>query len=338
MWSVALTDVIQTAVIVVGLIIVAMILSGQAGGSGKVLQHAYEAGKFKLFPTNEGWATWWAFIAAFLTFGLGSIPQQDVFQRVTSAKNENTAVLGTLMGGSFYFLFAFVPMFIAYSAIVIAPETYGPLFASEESVRESQRVLPNLIMDRTPIWTQILFFGALLSAILSTASGTLLAPSSLFTENVIRPFAKGMDDLKLLWTLRIVMAVFTVIATTVAVNTDGTMYEMVQNAYKVTLCMAFVPLAFGVYWKKASTQAALFSSIAGLVGWLFAEWFCGTFAPSEDAIVASFLNNLAIVPPQLYGLAASMIGMLAGGLLPQWIKQAQVDEAMLKRTSSIVSH
>ncbi len=59
---------------------------------------------------------------------------------------------------------------------------------------------------------------------------------------------------------------------------------------------------------------------------------------SEDAIVASFLNNLAIVPPQLYGLAASMIGMLAGGLLPQWIKQAQVDEAMLKRTSSIVSH
>ncbi len=114
---------------------------GPSGGSGKVLQHAYEAGKFKLFPTNEGWATWWAFIAAFLTFGLGSIPQQDVFQRVTSAKNENTAVLGTLMGGSFYFLFAFVPMFIAYSAIVIAPETYGPLFASEESVRESQRVL-----------------------------------------------------------------------------------------------------------------------------------------------------------------------------------------------------
>ncbi len=136
-------------------------------------------------------------------------------------------------------------------------------------------------MDRTPIWTQILFFGALLSAILSTASGTLLAPSSLFTENVIRPFAKGMDDLKLLWTLRIVMAVFTVIATTVAVNTDGTMYEMVQNAYKVTLCMAFVPLAFGVYWKKASTQAALFSSIAGLVGWLFAEWFCGAFAPAK---------------------------------------------------------
>ncbi len=139
-------------------------------------------------------------------------------------------------------------MFIAYSAIVIAPETYGPLFASEESVRESQRVLPNLIMDRTPIWTQILFFGALLSAILSTASGTLLAPSSLFTEkrhSTIRQ--RDGDDLKLLWTLRIVMAVFTVIATTVAVNTDGTMYEMVQNAYKVTLCMAFVPLAFGVY-------------------------------------------------------------------------------------------
>ncbi len=101
MWSVALTDVIQTAVIVVGLIIVASILAGQAGGVGKVVVHAYEAGRFKFFPTGESAATWWAFIAAFLTFGLGSIPQQDVFQRVTSARNESTAVRGTLLGGAF---------------------------------------------------------------------------------------------------------------------------------------------------------------------------------------------------------------------------------------------
>jgi SSS family transporter len=336
MWSVALTDVIQTAVIVVGLIIVASLLSGQAGGVGKVIQHASEAGKFKLFPTGENAATWWSFIAAFLTFGLGSIPQQDVFQRVTSAKNENTAVLGTLMGGSFYFFFAFVPMFIAYSAIVIAPEVYGPLFADDGSLRESQRVLPNLIMDRTPLWTQILFFGALLSAILSTASGTLLAPSSLFTENVIRPFVHGMSDKKLLWTLRSVMAVFAVIATLVAVNTSGTMYQMVQNAYKVTLCMAFAPLAFGVFWSKASTQAALFSSIAGLIGWLIAEWFCGKYV--ENAVENSLLWHLAVVPPQLYGLATSILGMIAGGVLPQWIRQSKTDAAMVKRTSVVVGH
>jgi solute:Na+ symporter, SSS family len=338
MWSVALTDVIQTAVIVIGLIVVATILSGQANGARNVITHAYEAGRFKLFPTGEGIDVWWGFIAAFLTFGLGSIPQQDVFQRVTSAKDESTAVRGTFFGGAFYFIFAFIPMFIAYSAVVIDAGKYGTLFAGDVATRETQRVLLDLILDRTPTWTQILFFGALLSAILSTASGTLLAPSSLFTENVIRPFWKGMSDKQLLWMLRTIMAGFAVIATLVAVNTTGTMYQMVQSAYKVTLVMAFVPLAFGVFWKRASTQAAIFASLSGLIVWLLAEFLCGKYAEAFTPEQSPLLWNLVVVPPQMYGLAASIIGMLVGGLCPQWIHQAKVDQESLTRTSSVAGH
>ncbi|MCA9133013.1 MAG: sodium:solute symporter, partial [Planctomycetales bacterium] len=118
MWSVALTDMIQTVVIIVGLIIIAVLLSQMAGGAGRVFESAQAAGRLKLFPSG-GAAEWLPFIAGFLTAALGSIPQQDVFQRVTSAKDEQTAVRGTLLGGSFYFVFAFVPMFIAYAAVVI---------------------------------------------------------------------------------------------------------------------------------------------------------------------------------------------------------------------------
>ena len=64
---------------------------------------------------------WLAFLAAWMTLAIGSIPQQDVFQRVTSAKDEKTAVRGALLGGAVYFCFAFVPVFIAYSALVIDP-------------------------------------------------------------------------------------------------------------------------------------------------------------------------------------------------------------------------
>ena len=42
----------------------------------------------------------------------GSIPQQDVFQRVQSAKTEKIAIWGSVFGGGLYFLFAFVPMFL----------------------------------------------------------------------------------------------------------------------------------------------------------------------------------------------------------------------------------
>ncbi len=326
MWSVALTDLIQTAAIVIGLIIVAAILGNQAGGFSTVIAHAHEAGKFQLFPTG-GARQWWAFIGAFVTFALGSIPQQDVFQRVTSAKNENTAVTGTLLGGGFYFIFAFIPMFIAYSAVVIDP-TYKDLFASEDS-REIQRILPDLILNRTPVWTQVLFFGALMSAILSTASGTLLAPSSLFTENVLQPFVKHMSDKFLLWVTRCVMLVFSIAATVFAVNSTDTMYEMVQNAYTVTLVAAFVPLALGVFWKKASTQGAMFAIVFGIVGWQAYQWLF-----PEDGE-----HWLGMVPPQLVGLLASFIGMLAGSLLPQWIPQSQVGaEELANKARVTIGH
>jgi solute:Na+ symporter, SSS family len=318
MWSVALTDLIQTACIVVGLIIVAFVLAGQAGGASNVFKHASEAGKFQLFPAVTGagaFAAWMTFIGAFLTFALGSIPQQDVFQRVTSAKDERTAIIGTLSGGTFYFFFAFVPMFIAYSAIVI-DANYTTLFAAEDQ-REIQTILPHLILERTSVPVQILFFGALLSAILSTASGTLLAPSSLFTENVLQPIFK-MQDKQMLWTLRVVLILFSIAATIFAVNSTSTMYEMVQNAYKVTLVAAFVPLAFGVYWKRATTQAAMLSIAAGVVTWLI----CESMQPAEGIEPNTFQQ----IPPQLIGLVAAIVGMLVGGLMPQLIAQAAVTD------------
>src|SRR4051812_30351551 len=191
MWSVAFTDLFQSVVILVGLALIAWFVGDMAGGAGKVIAAARDAGKFEFWPKG-GAAQWLAFIAAWMTLSIGSIPQQDVFQRVTSAKDERTAIRGSLLGGFAYFCFAFVPMFIAYSALVIDP-SMSTLFASDDA-REVQRILPNLILDRTPLWIQVLFFGALLSAILSTASGALLAPTGLFTENVLRPFVPRMSD------------------------------------------------------------------------------------------------------------------------------------------------
>src|SRR5690349_13513474 len=50
MWSVALTDLVQTAAIVLGLIIVAILLGWDAGGFDVVIRRAYEDGKLHLFP------------------------------------------------------------------------------------------------------------------------------------------------------------------------------------------------------------------------------------------------------------------------------------------------
>jgi solute:Na+ symporter, SSS family len=304
MWSVALTDLFQSVVIVVGLIYVAFLVSGMAGGVGKVVAHASEAGKFQFWPTG-GSKEWWLFAGAWITMAIGSIPQQDVFQRVTSAKNENTAVKGSLLGALAYFCFAFVPIFLAYAALLVDPKMVEPLLQSEG--REVQLILPNLVLNHMPMFAQVMFFGALLSAILSTASGALLAPTALFTENVLKPLFGDMSDKRFLVLLRTVLVFFTAGVLIFALNNTSTMYEMVQNAYKVTLVGAFVPLVCGIYWHRASTQGALVSSLVGLVVWGICEKF---FAEAD-------------IPPQLVGLAASAIGMVAGSLAPQLVKDAR---------------
>jgi SSS family transporter len=298
MWSVALTDLFQTVIILVGLTAVAFLVGNMAGGPSKVISAAVDAGKFEFWPKG-GTKEWLWFAAAWMTLAIGSIPQQDVFQRVTSAKDERTAVMGSLLGGVLYFCFAFVPLFIAYAALVIDPG-FEKLFANEDA-REIQRILPNLILERTPMWAQVLFFGALLSAILSTASGALLAPTALFTENVVRPFGPGMGDRQFLLLLRVVLVVFTLAALLFALNSRSTMYEMVQNAYKVTLVSCVVPLAAGIYWRRATNAGALLSVVFGLASWGIAE----LVAPE------------ATLPPQLVGLAFSILGMVLGSLVPR---------------------
>jgi SSS family transporter len=299
MWSVAFTDLFQTVVILIGLTLVAYLVGDLAGGAGKVISQAAADGKLVMFPADMDAAAWWAMAGAFFAFAFGSVPQQDVFQRMTSAKDEKTAVRGTLIGALIYFCFAFVPIFIAYAAIVGDPAIKA-LFNAEDA-RDIQRILPDLVLGKMPLWAQIMFFGALLSAILSTASGALLAPSALFSENVLRPFVPHMSDRQLLLNTRIILVTFTAGALLFALNSKSTMYEMVQNAYNVTLAGAFIPLVAGAYWKKATTQGALFSIILGIGTWLTA-----------NTVAAE-----AMVPPNLVGFFASIIGMLLGSLAPQ---------------------
>ena len=296
MWSVALTDLFQMSIIIVGLLYIAYVLSGLAGGATTVISHAAAAGKFEFLPKLNS-RDILAFAAAWVTMMFGSIPQQDVFQRVTSAKSGSIGAIGAVAGGALYIAFAFVPIYLAYSASLIDPKMVASLIDSD-----AQMILPTLILHNTPLFAQVMFFGALLSAIMSTASGTLLAPSITVTENILRGFVP-MTDRQLLRATRIAVLCFTVAVTVFALLSQGkSIYEMVGNAYKVTLVAAFVPLVMGLYWKKASTQGALCSAIGGLLTWVGME----LLAPDS------------IWPPQLAGLLVSFGGMVVGSLAPQW--------------------
>jgi solute:Na+ symporter, SSS family len=160
------------------------------------------------------------------------------------------------------------------------------------------------VMKHTPLVAQVFFYGAVLSAIMSTASATLLAPSVTFAENIIRGYYPHMGDHRFLWVMRSCLIAFAGLVLAFALTSEASIFKMVENAYKVTLAGAFVPLVFGILWKRATTQGALAAIFGGMVSWLLVETMIGEASP---------------VPPQLIGLGVSTLGMVAGSLLPQWV-------------------
>jgi Na+/proline symporter len=218
-----------------------------------------------------------------------------------------------VLGGAMYFLFAFVPMFLAYSATLIDPKMVRGLIDEDP-----QMILPTLVLQHAPLIAQVLFFGALLSAIKSCASATLLAPSVTFTENIIKPIlikrlnGARLADHVLLNYMRTVTLIFTLLVTLYAVHSEASIFSMVEKAYQVTLVIAFIPLACGVYWKRATNQGALVSIIFGLTTWL------GLLMMGPDD---------PLIPAQLAGVIASGLGMLIGSLLPKYIQDPVPEHA-----------
>lgn len=299
MWSVAMTTFVQMIVIVLGLLWITFLVSDMTGGITPVIAHAHEAGKFNFWPDLNSIAVL-AFIAGLLTMGFGSIPQQDVFQRANAAKNENVAAWGSIAGGLAYFLFAAIPLFLAYSATLIDPQKVAALL----SAGNAEHILPSLVVDHLPMYAQVVFYGALLSVIMSTASGTLLAPSVTISENILKGIVGPQNDEQFLRMIRIVVILFTIGVTLYAlwaVGKETGIHQMVENAYKVTLVMAFTPLVAGIYWKHANGQGAVMAILLGLLTWIPLE----ILAPEGN------------IPPQFAGFIMSIIGMVLGSLMPK---------------------
>ncbi len=296
--AIALTDFIQMIVLVIGMSIIAWFAADLAGGAAPVMALASNGDLWRFWPAPT-FTDIAFFVAAAVTMMFGSIPQQDVYQRVMSAKNAPTARTGAIIGGASYIMFAFVPMFIVACAVIVLGDS-----GMQMAKNDYQRLLPTFVLTKMPLAMQIIFFGALLSAIKSTSSATLLAPSTSFVENILKHLRPDMTDRQQLFAMRCSIVVFAALVLTYAIAMKGTsIYELVSSAYQVTLVGAFVPLVMGLYWKRATTQGAVLSIAAGIVTWLL-------FFPQLSGLGAVF-------PGQLAGLLVGFAGMFIGSLMPQ---------------------
>ncbi len=290
MWAISITDFIQSVIIIGGLIVLAINLTIKAGGVAAVLSEAHPD-TFQFLPKGN-FKEVVIYVGAWSVLGLGSIPSQDVFQRVMSSGSVNTAVRSCYIAAIMYLTIAMLPLFISLCVKHLYPE-----FADGDA----QLALPTMVLGHATLPVQILFFGSLLSAIMSTTSSAILAPSAIFSENLVKPLAKGrLNDKQLLMITRFSVLGFSVIATIMATMRSN-IYELVGESSMLSLVSLFAPLVLGLYWKKSTATGALLSMVLGTFAW----FIFGRLDSSWPSLIP--------------GLLVSLLAMIFGSLV--WKKK-----------------
>ena len=285
MWAVSLTDFVQSIVIMAGLVLICVMLGLQTDFAA--LLEPPQPGFYDFTPKNTSSLSWLDYAAAWLTLGLGSLASQDIFQRANAARSETVAVHSTLLGAALYLVFAMLPLLMALMIFQLEPQLLEG---------DHQDSLIKLVAARTPVWVQGVFFGALISAVFSTASGALLAPSSILAENLIKPLLLRSDDeKKLLRASRVAVVIMAVIATGTAFTSES-IYELVGQSSIFGAVSILVPMLFALFVPNPSATGAWLAMIGGMSAYALCE----------------FLIEDALIPPMFVGLLASIIGMLVG--------------------------
>lgn len=285
MWAVSVTDFIQSIMILLGLVVLSVTLYQQVGGIAPLVESQPE-GFFRFVPKWEGSAIA-LYFSAWITVGLGSIPQQDIFQRVMSAKSEKAAVGASYLAGLLYLTIGCLPLFIGLCGRYLYPEINDG---------ESQMTIPLIVLQHGSIALQILFFGALLSAILSTTSGAMLAPATIIGENIVKRYIKDLTDKGLLRIMRASIVAVAICSCAMALR-ENNIYHLAEVSSSLSLVSLFIPLAAGLYWRRSSERGAVLSIVLGMLVWG----------------IASYMDTET--PANIFGLGGSIIGMVAGSLI-----------------------
>ncbi len=258
MWAISITDFFQSIVIVVGLLALAILLANKAGGVTVILQEVHPS-TFRFLPSWD-FKEVMLYLAAWSVLGLGSLPSQDIFQRVMSSGSQKIAVRSCFIAAGLYLTVAMLPLFIGLCAKHLYPQTTGG---------DAQLALPNMVLAHASLPIQILFFGSLLSAIMSTTSSAILAPAAIFSENLIKPLSKGrLKDKQLLVITRMCVLGFAGVATVMAcIRTN--IYELVGESSILSLVSLLAPLVLGLYWKRANGNGALLAMVLGTITLIF---------------------------------------------------------------------
>jgi len=283
MWAVALTDFVQLAIIIVGLLVLLAVVVTDMGGLSAAWA-GIPAEKLRMTPWDNHPGTWLNYLRAWFIIGIANLSSQSLLQRGLSARSESVAQNAFYIGGAGYLLIGLIPVFLGILAGQALPE-----------VADVETVIPALAMEYLHPVLMAIFVGALLAAIMSSADSALLSASSVISTNIIpilRP--RAPRSRRLLWA-RLAIPVAGVIAVVIALRVQA-VYDLILTANVVQLAAVTGPFILGIWWKSANRSGAQAGLAAGLMVWIISSWLWPDLPGDLLGMFASIITMLIVTP------------------------------------------
>lgn len=252
MISINITDTIQFVLMTVSIFFILLPIGfTKVGGIGG-LQAALPASYFDFFAVGGVRIFSW-----FVLFTLGLMIGQDIWQRVFTAKSSKVAKQGTIIGGLYTILWAGAMTIAGMIAMVLLPNI------------TAQNALSEVVLAVVPSGLTGLVFAGIISAFMSTISGTIIASSALLINDIFK-----LQDKSLIFS-RLVVVVIGVLVMLMAVII-GDVLTALDIAYAILSGSIFIPVVAGFFWKRANWQSAIASMMISSITILGAMLVFGT--------------------------------------------------------------
>lgn len=317
MWSITLTDIVQFVIQTIGILLILLPLSliGVGGFEGLAASVPQSA----LSLTHIGID---AIVAYFVTYVFGLVIGQDIWQRIATARTEGIARWAGATAGVYCILYGMAGAIIGTCASVLLP-----------GIDARDEVFSAVVSATIPEGASGLIVAAALAAIMSTASGSLIACATVAGKDVIgmikgghlardagtSPNCDGNDPHGAVHKDRLLLLALGGLA----IALSWMMQDVVATltvAYGILVGGLLVPIVGGIFWRRANVQGALAAMTIGTAATITAMIAGGDIYASTPIFagigcsLAAFLITSLIFPAPVPGNLAEWNRRTASGI------------------------
>lgn len=276
----ALTDVVQGAVLMAGLLL--LLALAYTSGEWSALAQVPQAHRALVAPGSAvlDVAETWAVPI------LGSVMAPELVTRVLSSRSAQVAKGATLAASVLYLSMGAIPVVLGLLASQVLPGLAEP---EQVLLHQAERYLPSLLY--------VAFAGALVSAILSTVDSALLVTGSLVAHNVLLPSMPGVTGARALRINRITVAAAGCVAYGLARSAEG-VYSLVEEASAFGSAGVVVSAVFALYGRVGGARSAMAALAVGMASYTSGAYLFELSVPYLTSLAAALLAYLvfALVP------------------------------------------